>query len=410
MKKLSLLLSAFLIGSLLQAQNLPSYLPANGLVGWWPFNGNANDESGGGHNGIINGATLTSDRFSNANSAYSFNGSSSYIFCGNFSNLSTSTLSGLSISYWFNSSSSEGVNSDCYDLRSTNNNSYQTLLNNPSPNNVSLVRFLMPSGGCNKSSNTNYNLNQWNHIVEVNDFTTNTFRLFFNGIEINMTNNLACSQIPALINPRFNIGSRFNYIENSRCCYFSGKLDDFGLYNRALTQQEITNLYSATSTGGGSNNPYASLSWPQGISYQALARNAQGTPLLNTALQIRFSLLADSINGAVEYAESQALNSNAQGLINTAFGSGTAITGTWAGINWAKGRKLLKVELNPGTGFVNLGVQELLSVPFSQRSRSAAVLENSSLPVFSGNTAALSGGLLPGQLYRTSAGVLMVVY
>ena len=50
-------------------------LPANlqtGLVGYWPFCGNANDESGNGNNGTVNGATLTTDRFGNADSAYSF--------------------------------------------------------------------------------------------------------------------------------------------------------------------------------------------------------------------------------------------------------------------------------------------------------------------------------------------------
>jgi hypothetical protein len=55
---------------------VPSYVPTNGLVGFWPFNGNANDESGNGNNGTVNGATLTTDRFGNANKAYSFNGSS----------------------------------------------------------------------------------------------------------------------------------------------------------------------------------------------------------------------------------------------------------------------------------------------------------------------------------------------
>jgi len=53
---------------------VPNYVPTNGLVGWWPFNGNANDESGNGNNGIVNGATLASDRFGNANMAYSFDG------------------------------------------------------------------------------------------------------------------------------------------------------------------------------------------------------------------------------------------------------------------------------------------------------------------------------------------------
>ena len=47
-------------------------IPSNGLVGYWPFNGNANDESGNGNNGTVDGATLTTDRFGHQNSAYSF--------------------------------------------------------------------------------------------------------------------------------------------------------------------------------------------------------------------------------------------------------------------------------------------------------------------------------------------------
>ena len=52
---------------------VPAYVPTDGLVGWWPFNGNANDESGNGHDGTpINGPVLNDDRLGNANSAYEF--------------------------------------------------------------------------------------------------------------------------------------------------------------------------------------------------------------------------------------------------------------------------------------------------------------------------------------------------
>ena len=73
MKTKSLIAALLLAASSAFAQ-VPSYVPTNGLVGWWPFNGNANDESGNGNNGTVNGATLTSDRFGSINSAYSFNG------------------------------------------------------------------------------------------------------------------------------------------------------------------------------------------------------------------------------------------------------------------------------------------------------------------------------------------------
>ena len=54
--------------------NLPPTL-LNGLVAFYPFCGNANDESGNGNDGIVNGATLTTDRFGNADNAYFFPGS-----------------------------------------------------------------------------------------------------------------------------------------------------------------------------------------------------------------------------------------------------------------------------------------------------------------------------------------------
>jgi len=51
----------------------------NGLVAYYPFNGNANDPSGHANNGTVNGAVLATDRFGNANSAYSLDGVSSLI-------------------------------------------------------------------------------------------------------------------------------------------------------------------------------------------------------------------------------------------------------------------------------------------------------------------------------------------
>ena len=52
---------------------------SDGLVAYYPFNGNADDESGNGNNGKVNGATLTTDRNGNANSAYDFDGNDDFI-------------------------------------------------------------------------------------------------------------------------------------------------------------------------------------------------------------------------------------------------------------------------------------------------------------------------------------------
>ena len=74
-----------------------SQLPTNGLVGNWPFNGNANDASGYGNNGTVFGATLTTDRFGNTNSAYSFDGINDFITVADNASLKPTKVS---ISAW----------------------------------------------------------------------------------------------------------------------------------------------------------------------------------------------------------------------------------------------------------------------------------------------------------------------
>ena len=69
---ISLLVTLLMLGP----QFVLGVIPTDDLVAYYPFNGNANDESGNGNNGTIFRATLTTDRFGNANRAYSFDGSS----------------------------------------------------------------------------------------------------------------------------------------------------------------------------------------------------------------------------------------------------------------------------------------------------------------------------------------------
>jgi hypothetical protein len=146
------------------------------------------------------------------------------------------------------------------------------------------------------------------------------------------------------------------------------------------------------------------------ISYQAVARDAQGAPLSNTTVQVQFTLLADSLSGAQEYSETHALTTNNIGLFTTAFGAGTALSGTYADINWSGGNKFLNVQLDTGTGLVDMGTQQLLSTPYSMHSATSGAIKNPGLPVFTDNDAALAGGLIAGDMYRTASGNLMVVY
>ena len=81
---------------------VPNYVPSSGLLGWWPFNGNANDESGNGNNGLVNGnLQLTTDRLGSANEAYlwqspNFN-SNDYIELGD---LNSQLINQITLSCW----------------------------------------------------------------------------------------------------------------------------------------------------------------------------------------------------------------------------------------------------------------------------------------------------------------------
>src|ERR1017187_5394463 len=77
--KINHVAALFILGTWLAVNGYSQSFLTNGLVAYYPFNGNANDASGNGNNGTVYGATLTTDRFGISNSAYCFNGTSHYI-------------------------------------------------------------------------------------------------------------------------------------------------------------------------------------------------------------------------------------------------------------------------------------------------------------------------------------------
>ena len=197
--------------------------------------------------------------------------------------------------------------------------------------------------------------------------------------------------------------------------WFSGSIDDIAIYNRALTQEEITALYTGTSSnnnggGGGGTVGTPAASVPAGIPYQAVIRDNAGLPLINAPVTVRFTLHQNTTDGTVEYQEAHALTTNAFGLVNTLFGSGIASQGSFANINWSATTKFVQVEANSGAGYVDMGTQQMMSVPFAYQANKAAAIKNAGLPVYSDNAAALAGGLVAGEMYRTAAGILMIVY
>jgi len=100
---------------------------------------------------------------------------------------------------------------------------------------------------------------------------------------------------------------------------------------------------------------------PQGIPYQAVMRNADGSVMVSNAVELTFMIHDVSATGTVVYQESHALTSNAQGLVSCVVGDGVVSQGNFANINWGSGAKFLQVMM----GSTDLGTQQMLSVPYA---------------------------------------------
>jgi hypothetical protein len=106
---------------------------------------------------------------------------------------------------------------------------------------------------------------------------------------------------------------------------------------------------------------------PQKMSYQAVIRKSNNALVQSLPVGMKISILKGSATGTPVYVETQTATTNANGLVSLEIGTGTAITGTFAAINWANGPYFIKTETDPngGTAYTIAGTNELMSVPYA---------------------------------------------
>jgi trimeric autotransporter adhesin len=111
----------------------------------------------------------------------------------------------------------------------------------------------------------------------------------------------------------------------------------------------------------------ATAQTPQAMSYQAVIRNASNVLVTNAPIGMKISILQSSASGTPVFVETQTTTTNANGLASIAIGSGTVVTGSFAGIDWANGPYFIKTETDPtgGTSYTITGTSQLLSVPYA---------------------------------------------
>ena len=197
------------------------------LVAYYPFNGNANDESGNENNGAVYGATLTTDKNGNSNSAYSFDGDD-YIACGDLGSLPSQGT----IIFWMNAS-------EVVDYR------------NPFTTNFaggnSAIRFEEHSSGLfavainwasaadDHEYTSSLSPNRWYHIALAWDSGGNNVRGYLDGAKVFDESQ---TRWPITM-PDVQIGRGFDANR-----HWNGKIDEVRIYNRALSQPEIQTLYN----------------------------------------------------------------------------------------------------------------------------------------------------------------------
>lgn len=149
---------------------------------------------------------------------------------------------------------------------------------------------------------------------------------------------------------------------------------------------------------------------PQGLNYQAVARDAAGKLLDNQAITIRITLLQGSADGTEVYAETHSKTTNTLGLFTLTIGQGTitAPGTTFTSIDWSAGVYFLKVELKIGGGsYTNMGTSQLLSVPFAFYADEAYNAKRFTLAGTTGQTLRHNGTtwVASGNLYNNGTNV-----
>jgi len=204
----------------------------DGLVAYYPFNGNANDASGNGNHGVVHGATLTQDKDGNADSAYAFGGSD-YIEAPDDSSLDLSDA--MTMAAWVKIDGSwpgklDGGRIICkrHDV-------------------VGYGYTMVIKPGREVSTWTEYHdhcdtaqalgLEEWTHVATTYSTATQQIVMYINGDEVaseSATRTMSPSGYP------LRIGAQSDTLAN----YFLGTIDEVRIYNRTLTADEISTLYT----------------------------------------------------------------------------------------------------------------------------------------------------------------------
>lgn len=227
-------------------QTLPPYTPSEGLVAWYNLNGNELDAGPNALHGVPDGVQPAPDRFGNPGMAVNFPGASSI-------DLSNSELFMLdtagTFSAWMNFAADPTYLQSGNPILGRNaDNSVYGFSFGPVASSGSFVTTLGLSGSNYLLYETEVDLTGWVHVTSTFSAASDEFTFYVNGVPAFTEPFLAENLIHPVCNTY--IGKFRGTAGNCACQYYTGDLDEIGIWNRALTAEEVLILSSGAVAGG----------------------------------------------------------------------------------------------------------------------------------------------------------------
>jgi hypothetical protein len=234
---------------------IPSYIPKDSLVGWWPFNGNANDESGNGNNGTVYNSSLTTNKNGTPNSAYQFSNSADYIK----TSAKPQNITKLSISLWFITSNGGYFINQGQHEGGPHLGMHNSFTGGAIHNGKIFFYQSNSAGGFGTMTDSVYNDNKWHSLIAVlNGYNTSSLspdsmKIYIDGRRVKYsTVNTVSGSFPK--SPSSSISIAYGTDPNSN---YIGNIDDVGIWSRALDFDEVKSIYSGTNSSANLNNYYS---------------------------------------------------------------------------------------------------------------------------------------------------------
>ena len=216
---------------------VPDYVPTEGLVGWWAFDGDALDQSGNENHGVTYGVEFSHDRFGNANMAATF-GMNRWIQIGHSPSIDFVSGDSLTWAIWMKTQPTTAPYGQVIFQKWNGSlgTSYPLSVGCGNQGNLlGSASFCHSDQSLGHDVSTSIGTDTWLHGLMTQ--TPDSAFLYVNGMLVSAS---AIAEVGCGNAEPLNIGKKLGSIP----AFYEGELDDFGLWNRTLSEAEILGLYN----------------------------------------------------------------------------------------------------------------------------------------------------------------------